>query len=784
MKPERRPRSTYRLQLTPDFTFEDATWQLPYLAKLGVDWVYLSPILQSAEGSMHGYDVVDATKVDEARGGRDEFVKFAKAAHEHGLGVLVDIVPNHMGIAVPRENPWWWQVLAEGRDSERAHFFDIDWDAGDGKILVPVVGDADMPKSPGEPIANLAVDREAGVLRYWDAEFPLAAGSADDDADPREVHRRQHYRLVHWRLGDWDLNYRRFFTVTTLAGLRVEDADVWEAAHAEILSWIEEGLVDGLRIDHPDGLRDPRGYLERLRDRTGGVYLLVEKILEPGEELPADWETEGTTGYDALGALERVMVDEDGRVDLEQFAAQLTNEDPTNADVSTDAVEQWATLVHEMKRFVTDNSLLAELRRIARELAAAGVERDDTVDALAEIAAHFQVYRTYLPHGAELLEEAAANAREWRPDLSDAIEAILPILREPEAPAAKRFQQTTGMIMAKAVEDRSFYRYSRLTSLNEVGGDPSEFSVSLADFHELQRTRDRDWPDAQTALTTHDTKRSEDTRARIDAISEIPDYWAEAVGELLELAPISNPTFGNLLWQAVIGAWPASKQRLYDYATKAARESGEVTTWTAVDEEYEESLKRAIDLAFDHPAGRAIVTNLSDHITDAGRSNSLTMKAVQLLGPGVPDIYQGTELWDRSLVDPDNRRRVDWLSRRAALDAVVGGARPPIDDTGAAKLFIVATALRLRKQFELSTYEPLTATGASADHLIAFSRGPVVVLGTRLPIALADGDGWHDTRVELPEGEWVDELTGNTAHGSAAVAKLLAEYPVALLRLA
>ena len=769
--PARIPRSTYRLQLTPEFTFADATARLPYLAKLGIDWVYLSPILQSGSGSMHGYDVVDATKVDEARGGRDEFVKFAHAAHEAGLGVLVDIVPNHMGIAVPRENAWWWDVLAHGREAEHAPFFDIDWDAGDGKVLIPVVGDDDMPTAPGEPIGHLTVDREAGVLRYWDAEFPLAPGSADDGADAREVHARQHYRLVHWRLGDWELNYRRFFTVTTLAGLRVEDPEVWEAAHAEILSWVDEGLVDGLRIDHPDGLRDPRGYLERLRERTGGIYLSVEKILELGEQLPDDWPCEGTTGYDALGALERVMVDADGRVELEEFAAGLSTRD----------TDDWPTLVHAMKRFVTDHSLHAELRRIERELREAGIERDDTVDALAELAANFPVYRTYLPHGDAILVDAARDAADHRPDLAAALEAILPILRDPNAPAAQRFQQTTGMIMAKAVEDRAFYRYSRLTSLNEVGGDPSVFSIDVDAFHDLQRERAERWPHAQTALTTHDTKRSEDTRAGIDVLAELPEDWSEAVRELLDLAPISNPGFGNLLWQAVIGAWPASRERLYAYAEKAARESGEVTTWTAVDTEYEDSLRRAIDLAFDHPAGRVIVGNLAERIMSAAHTNSLTMKALQLLGPGVPDVYQGTELWDRSLVDPDNRRRVDWLSRSAALDAVTHGARPPIDETGAAKLFITATALRLRQQHALDAYDPVVAEGACAEHLIGLDRGPVIVLGTRLPITLHDGGGWHDTRVELPAGLWLDELTGREHAGTTAVAALLSDYPVAIL---
>ena len=769
----RTPRSTYRLQLTPEFTFDDARAQLPYLAKLGVDWVYLSPILQSTSGSQHGYDVVDATRVDEARGGREGFERFARAAHEAGLGVLVDIVPNHMGIAVPRENPWWWDVLEHGRDSEYADFFDIDWDAGNGRVLVPVVGDDDMPQAPGDPVGHLEVDREAGLLRYWDLELPLAPGTADDDADPRTVHRRQHYELAHWRVGDWRLNYRRFFTITTLAGLRVEDPRVWDAAHAEILSWVREGLVDGLRIDHPDGLRDPAGYLERLREATGGIYVSVEKILEPGEELPGDWACSGTTGYDALADFERVLVDPHGVDDLGEHAASLSTRD----------TDDWPTLVHAMKREVTELPLQAELIRVARELAAVGVDDDAVIDALAEIAACMPVYRTYLPHGEEVLRGAVLDAADWRPDLRGVLDRIASVLADPAQPAALRWQQTTGMVMAKAVEDRAFYRWSRLTSLNEVGGDPASAVPGLEAFHAAQAQRQARRPWAQTALTTHDTKRSEDTRARIDVLSEIPDEWAEALDELLEIAPLPNRGFANLLWQAVIGAWPASRERLHAYAEKAAREAGDTTTWTAVDAQYEAALHRAVDAAFDHPAARAIVARLNERITPAGDSNSLVLKAVQLLSPGVPDVYQGTELWDRSLVDPDNRRRVDWSSRAAALDAIGKGARPAIDETGAAKLMVVTAALRLRRRLPeaFTGYAELPVRGAAAEHAIAFDRGGVVLIGTRLPIGLAEGGGWHDTRVLLPEGEWIDQLSGRELSGESPVAALLAELPVAIL---
>lgn len=771
----RTPASTYRLQLSAEFTLDDAARLVPYFVDLGVDWLYLSPILQATEGSTHGYDVVDPTRVDAARGGREALVRLAHTAHEAGLGILVDIVPNHVGVAVPKQNPWWWDVLQHGEASQYAKFFDIDWPAGGGKLLIPVIGDADMPTEPGAPINGMSVDREAGVLRYYDNEYPLAPGSADDESlDVRTVHAAQHYALVHWRRGDWSLNYRRFFTATELAGVRVEDAEVWDAAHTEILSWVREGLVDGLRIDHVDGLRDPRGYLERLREHAD-VYLSVEKILEPGEQLP-DWAVAGTTGYDALGEFERVLVDDEGRDDLDEQSAALSHED----------VDDWPTLIHTSKRFVTDGPLHAEMRRVARDLDGVPEPDDRTVDAISEIAACFPVYRSYLPEGIEHLEQAARDAADWRSDLGDELERVLAKLRDPDNAGALRFQQTTGMVMAKAVEDRSFYRYARLTSLNEVGGDPSIFALTPDQFHAAQAERQARWPNAQTALTTHDTKRSEDVRARLDALSERPELWRDSLEQLLEIAPISNPAFGNLLWQAIIGAWPASRERLYAYAEKAAREAGDLTTWTEVNEEYEHELRAAVDAAFDHPAARALVANLVEELRHPGWSNSLSLKTLQLLGPGVPDVYQGTELWQHSLVDPDNRRPVHWQEQSAALGAILRGARPSFDEpdpTGSVKLLLTVIGLRLRKGLreQFDAYRPLHATGASADHLIAVDRGGVVVLATRLPVDLERGGGWHDTHLQLPEGTWVDQVTGTAYTGEVAVAHLLEHLPVAML---
>ena len=779
------PTSTYRLQLTADFDFDAARSVLPYLRGIGIDWIYLSPVLQASAGSTHGYDVVDPTRVSDALGGPDAFRRLADAAHDLGLGVLVDIVPNHLGVQVPSENAWWWDVLRHGRESARERVFDIDWEAGEGRIQLPVIGDDDMPTGPGAPIGNLVIDVPAGLVRYHDNEFPLAPGSADGetpdaegrltDAAAMRVHARQHYRLIHWRQGDFKINYRRFFTVTGLAGVRVEDPAVFDATHAEILRWVREGLVDGLRIDHPDGLRDPEGYLARLAEATGGIYTVVEKILEPGERLPSTWRTAGTTGYDVLGDIDRVLVDPSS----EPFLAEVA------ASRAVDGARSWPALTHFTKRQVTDGPLHSEVFRVTRELTSHGVDHPSIVDAVSEILAGFPVYRTYLPAGREHLDEAVQRARESRPDLGDALDAIVPALGDPAHPAAQRLQMTSGMVMAKAVEDRAFYRFARLTSLNEVGGDPAVFAIGLDEFHAHQRERAEQWPHAMTTLSTHDTKRSEDVRANIDVLSELPELWAEALRGLEAAAPVTHRPFANLLWQAVVGAWPASRERLQDYAIKAAREAGDGTSWTLPNTVFEDELLAAIDAVFDDPVAGAIVHNLADEIREAGYSNALTAKLLQLTVPGVPDVYQGTELWRHALVDPDNRRPVDYDTRAAALQGILTGVRPPVDDTGAAKLLVTAAALLLRRERpQLFTgYTPVPTTGPAAAHAIAFDRGGAITVGTRLPVTLHDGGGWGDTMLHLPQGEWIDQLTARPFFGGwpVAVGAVLSDYPVALL---
>lgn len=742
------PASTYRLQITPSFDLAAAAAVLPYLRDLGVDWVYLSPVLEAEPGSEHGYDVVRHDRVDPARGGADGLAALSAEARRLGMGVLVDIVPNHVGVATPKHNAWWWDVLRHGRGSAWADFFDIDWAAGDGRLRVPVLGDdADLDQ-------DLVV--EGDELVYFDHRLPVAPGSGGGSAS--EVHDRQHYELVSWRLADTGLNYRRFFAINTLAAVRVEDPAVFEATHGEIRRWFDEGLVDGLRVDHPDGLRDPGGYLEDLADLTGGAYVLVEKILEPGETLPKSWVTAGTTGYDGLALVDRVLTDPDGERPLSALAERLG------------APAGWEDLIRDTKRAVADGILGSEIRRIAREL---GSEAPDVVDAVAELTACFPVYRSYLPEGGEHLEQALAAARARKPGLAATFDRLAGMLGDPDHPAALRFQQTSGMVMAKGVEDCAFYRYPRLTSLNEVGGDPSVFSLPVDRFHEAMAQRQAEWPHAMTALTTHDTKRSEDTRARITVLAEVPDEWETALDELLRLAPLPDPAFGSLLWQAVLGAWPADRDRLHAYAEKAMREAGLHTTWTDPDAGYEAAVHAAVDAAFDDEQVAAVVAGLSERIDASACSNALAAKLVALTMPGVPDVYQGTEVWDQSLVDPDNRRPVDFAHRQAVLDGA--------EDPAWLKLAVVVSALSLRRDRpELFTgYTPLSAAGEAAQHVLAFDRGGVVAVATRLPARLAARGGWGDTELVLPPGSWSDVLTG--APAGSRLAELLGTYPVALL---
>ena len=806
----REPRSTYRLQVRAGFTLADAAGLVDYLDALGADWVYVSPLLSAHEGSDHGYDVVSHDEVDPVRGGAAGLRALSDAAHAAGLGVLADIVPNHVGVAVPAENAWWWSLLRFGPASPHAAAFDVDWEAAGGRLRIPVLGG-----TVEEAAASGELRIEGDELCYFEHRFPLAPGTeraADDDggadadgagtaaSDVLAVHDRQHYELVHWRRADAELNYRRFFAVNELAGIRVEDPEVFDASHAEIVRWVRDGLVDGLRVDHPDGLAAPGAYLDRLADATGGAYVLVEKILEGDEPLPPFWRTDGTTGYDALADVDRVLVDPRGEAPLDELDARL------RADTGIAGYRNWHELIHGTKRGIADGILRSEVLRLERMLPQP--TPDAAADALAELLACFPVYRSYLPAGREHLEAAAELARHHRPDLADTVDALVPVLGDPGSPVAVRFQQTSGMVMAKGVEDTAFYRCTRLGSLTEVGGDPSQFAIAPETFHERQLRRHGTLPHSMTTLSTHDTKRGEDVRARLDVLAEVPERWAEVLGRFRALAgSTGDGPFDALLWQAIVGAWPASRERLHAYAVKAAREASVSTTWYEPDAAFEARMHAVIDRAFDDPAGRAELDGFVAWIAPAGWSNSLSAKLLQLTMPGVPDVYQGSELWETSLVDPDNRRVVDFAERRrmlrdldaafeAGFDAGFDAGRlPPVDGSAAAKLLVTSRALRLRRDRpELFTrYVPMVVTGQAAAHVLAFDRGGAVTVATRLPVGLAARAGaepaasappeaWKDTLLMRRTGPAVDVLTNRRFEaGAIPIAELLAHYPVALL---
>ena len=751
-----RPSSTYRVQVRPDFPLAATAEIADYLADLGASHLYSAPLLAAVPGSEHGYDVADHSQVGPALGGADGLAALDRALKSAGLGLVVDIVPNHAGVAVPVANPSWWDVLKKGQKSEFAAFYDIDWSRG--RVLLPVLAD-----SP-DALDDLRI--EDGELRYFDKRYPIADGTGD--GSPREVHDRQHYELVNWTRGDSEINYRRFFAITDLAGLRVEDPEVFAATHAEILRWYNEGLVQGIRVDHPDGLRDPGEYFGRLRDAAPDAWLVVEKILEPGEKLPA-WPVAGTTGYDAMAEVNGVFVDPGTEAFFDTLDHHLTG-----------ATTSWQDLVHAAKYQVATKVLAAELGRLARLVP----EIEAAPQGLAELAACFPVYRSYLPAGSRHLAVARSEAGRRRPHLITVLDQLTARLRNPADELAIRFQQFTGAVMAKGVEDNAFYRWTRFVARNEVGNDPAEFGVTVDEFHDSAAERLAEWPDTMTSLSTHDTKRGEDVRARLAVLSEVPGDWTEVVRRWVRFAPLPDPALAHLIWQVAVGAWPISRERLQAYAQKAAREAGTGTSWLSPDEGFETALRQMVDKIYDDPALHREIADFAASITPPGWSNSLGQKLVQLTMPGVPDVYQGTELWDHSLVDPDNRRPVDFAVRRELLGRLDDGWLPPIDETGAAKLLVTSRVLRLRRERpELFTgYRPVFAGGRVPEHVLAFDRGGAVAVATRLPVGLSRHGGWGDTTLSLDGHSWTEVFT-NTSYGGnrLTVAELLHTYPVALL---
>ncbi|MGH9077027.1 MAG: malto-oligosyltrehalose synthase [Acidimicrobiales bacterium] len=903
------------MQLHAGFSFTDAAGVSGYLSELGVSHLYLSPVLQAAMGSTHGYDVVDPTRLNDELGGDAGWARLAAALGEAGLGRLLDIVPNHMAIT-GRDNAWWWDVLENGPASVYASYFDVDWRSSESKltdiVLLPVLGDHYGRELEA---GRLQLAREAGsfVVTYYDKAFPVAPRSLDtlldaaagrtsgdrrqelesistafgrlplatstDTGSVRERHRdkeilrsrlaelvdrhrelaealdaeaaavngdadrlaallaRQNYRLAWWRTAGEELDYRRFFDINDLVGLRVEDPSVFDATHALVIDMLATGAVDGVRIDHVDGLRDPAGYLARLEAATPGAWMVVEKILEAGEELRSGWPVAGTTGYDWLATVGALLVDPAGYEELLQgylaFAGPeavagrpgdsvMAGAGPDGAAGDVEATS-WSDIVHRSKHEVLAGPLSADLTRLVARLAAIcerhrryrDYTRRDLRETLSEVIAGFDVYRSYVRIGQPAddadrasVARAVAAAAARRPDLDgelvDFLRDILlgEIPGADEAELAVRFAQLTGPVMAKAVEDTAFYRWLPLSSANEVGGDPGRPTLDPASYHERCGRLHHLHPDGLLALSTHDTKRSEDVRARIAVLAEIPREWLDAVGRWKKLSDrhrdrstrLAAPDTVTewLAYQSLVGAWPLDADRLGAYLGKATREAKVHTSWTDPVPAFDDAVQAWARALLEDGDFVADVSAFVDRVRHAGWSNSLAQKLLTLTGPGVPDIYQGSELWDYSLVDPDNRRPVDYDRRRSLLRGADGqdaaSAWRHEDGDGFTKLLVVRAALGLRRARPewfgpgpAGAYRPMIAGGRRAAHAVAARRGMAITVATRLPIGLERAGGWDDTAVALPPGQWRDHLGGRTWEGGVGLADLLADLPVALL---
>jgi (1->4)-alpha-D-glucan 1-alpha-D-glucosylmutase len=909
------PTATYRLQLTADFNFDEAAAVVPYLKALGISHLYASPFMKARQGSTHGYDIVDHTKLNPELGGDAGFGRLSEALQQHDVGLILDFVPNHVGVHFA-DNPWWLDVLEWGPASPHAVSFDIDWDQlpyrARGGVLLPVIGsfygqalesgeielryDANQgsfsawyfehrlpiaPERYSEILRNVvkeagADDSEAGkrILELaarskglrrpnrkeapaFKAELKAIDGGADVIARGLDAYRagpdrptqilalhhlleRQHYKLGHWRLASSDINYRRFFDVNTLAGLRVEDAGTFEAIHRLVKTLIADGRLQGLRLDHIDGLRDPAQYFQRLRrlirdaqgNDTKPFYVVIEKILGEHEKLHPFSGVHGTTGYEWMNVITQVLLDGSGLDPLDEVWRQVSNTSP-----------KLEPLLKDAKRRVLETLLASEFTVLSRLLAriAGGhySTRDYSADSLRQAfelyVLHFPVYRTYLTSAGPTAHDRALIAQtidKARADWFSADEGIFDFLRDAltmdllkpggpahSAPRVRRFalkvQQFTGPLMAKSLEDTAFYRYHRLLALNEVGGDPSAKALSADAFHEMMATRAGEWPHGMTATATHDTKRGEDARARIMTLAELPGEWTSAVGRWKILnAPhlviegemrAPSAAFEYMLYQALLGAWPVDEpdaafaERMQAYALKAAREGKQETSWLNPNQAYEAGLHTFIERILDPAASAEFLDSIgsfANRVALLGALNSLSQITLKATMPGVPDFYQGTEFWDLSLVDPDNRRPVDFAARAAALPAL---ENPDWTDlaqhwqNGHIKLAWTRQLLRQRAEladiFTHGDYQPLQISGPHRDHVIAFARrqgrDAVIVAVTKSFAAFTQG-GRAWPRAEAFDGAL--ELNGYSVEGIDKNAKelrlseLFRNLPVAVLK--
>jgi (1->4)-alpha-D-glucan 1-alpha-D-glucosylmutase len=852
--------ATYRLQLHADFTLTDAGKVLPYLRQLGISHVYLSPCLQATRGSQHGYDVTDPRRISEDLGGEAAWAQFVGNARAHGLGLLLDIVPNHM--AATAQNPWWDDVLCHGPYSRYCQYFDIRMPVpsrfcvhicslarpygealGAGELqvellqgqlrvrhydntwpLTPASWNALMDRTdpcfaqlerlsdlesptPAQRLAyEIATEKATQLLKDFaqGAALPAAVQALNEDQDRLDaLLQRQFYALHGWKLAGELVNYRRFFDISTLVGISTERVEVFAAAHERFRKMIAAGEVAGLRVDHPDGLRDPREYFQRLRALLPPGRIYVEKILDTEERLPTAWPIDGTVGYDFLSKVNRLWMSD-------QHTDSLTS---TYADFTGHSVNLGA-LIREKKELTVRYSFAHDLQRLSdRAISIARQSREtrdlsprQIRDALAQLTASLGIYRTYRT-AAEIddsdqavFAEAVRNARFARPDIDaatfDFLLALLTkvALNDEEFAFLCEWQQLTPAVMAKGVEDTTFYCFDRLLSCNEVGAQASLIGISSDKFHEYCHYLSEHWPRNMLATSTHDNKRSEDVRTRISLLSEIPDRWAAA---LHQWSTMNEGAWNNrtpdrhaeyLLYQTLVGAWPIDAARSWQYMLKACREAKLRTSWQEPNAGYEANIQGFVERALDNVDFVLSLTEFVEPLVLPGRINSLAQTLIKLVAPGLPDFYQGSELWDLSLVDPDNRRPVDYekrsdmLVRCRSVDAAQALAQW---DSGLPKLWLIDKVLSLRaarpEQFaEDSRYQPLAAQGAHLGNLFAFRRGEnLIAVVPRLTLSIANQ--WEDTRLPLPGGTWTNVFTAEDLSVSATPNDLFAQFPVALL---
>lgn len=883
------PIATYRLQFNSQFTLGDAVAVADYLRELGVSDLYASPLFKASPSSTHGYDVCAFDKLNPTLGTEQDFDTLTGKLRQSGMGLLLDMVPNHMGSDC--SNSWLADVLARGRDSPYADWFDINWDSAvpglQGKVLLPILEDH-YAKVLGSGKLRLAHNQGKFDLRYHDRNLPLSASTEQQlraeaardsvervlqryngrEGDPasfdtlHQVIEQQHYRLAYWRLAGKIINYRRFFDVTELFAIRVESPDVFSAVHALVLRWCEQGKVAGLRIDHPDGLLDPKEYFERLQHSIASTkvstqpelpqpleqqfYVVAEKILSGDERLPRDWPVNGTTGYDFLNQVNGLFVNPANQRAFDELYRDFAG-----------CAQSFEEVAHSAKTKVLLHSFVGELDNLTHSLVGIASSSRHGQDlafhqlqgALVEVIAAFPVYRTYARRVSRTLTEierrqveTALNRARGRcgPELGVALNFVgsLLLLQPPADVAGKvqaarrqfvlKFQQLTGPVTAKGIEDTAFYNYTRLLSLNEVGGDPSRFGNSVETFHNYNRITGQFWPHSLLTTSTHDTKRGEDVRARINVLSEIPDEWRQGILRWRELncehktsvEGVSSPDANDeyLLYQTLIGSWPETgndpkgllefRERVSAYLLKAIREAKRNTSWTDPNSKYEEATKRFIEKLLDRSSSGEFLDDLGRlqrRVAYFARFNSLAQTLLKLTCPGVPDLYQGAELWDLNLVDPDNRRPVDFQLRRRLLEDIKH--RPPPmtsrEVTAETKMFLIWRTLQFRNRhrqlFDEGTYLPLFASGDKANHACAFARvnrnAAVIVAVPRLVVGLAEGQEiaptgavWKDTVLtlssEIPAGPFQNFLTEEKIIISAeklSLTSTFARFPVALL---